>query len=83
MMIPEVGNQHSQIYLFVSMSEMAAIALSYLIGKTVKRVNAVAGTVIIIVVMSLASSFARVPLDCIENNWFIKTIYFLTLIVTI
>ena len=62
---------------------MSAIALFYLIGKTVKRVNAVAGTVIIVLVMSLASSFTRVPLECIDNNCFIKTVYFLTFIVTI
>ena len=85
MMIPEFGNEQSRIYALMGVSEAVAVLISYPIRMNVKRVNSIAGTLLIVIVMSLVSSFTTIPEECRKDTRFCasKTLYFLTLMVNL
>jgi hypothetical protein len=60
-MIPSFGKDFSKTYILVSISETVAVFLSYPIRIHIKRVNAIAATVLTVLLVSLISSFTTIP----------------------
>lgn len=64
LIIPTLGTDYSKSYILLSISEIAAVLLSYPIKLKVKRTNTFFFTAIIIAFFSLLSSFTVVDPSC-------------------